>query len=282
MKQNENLYKVLNGILLVHQLRQDTELDYWRIVVPDNKEIRDKVVQELHSIPYSAHPGIQRTMGKVRKSFFWKVMSGHVREYVENCPVCQMEKSDHTLSKGKLQSTHILESRWSEISIDFITDLPVSSRNRESILVILDKATSMVHLAPCSKTINATDTGKLMWSTVVKLHGIPREIYSDRGSQFTATSWRELWRLTGIRLAFNTAYHPQTQGVVERMNSVVSQTVRCLLHDKGNPKNWDKMLPTVELVINSLPNQRTGFNPFYLNYGYEPVTPIQLVKVIKR
>ena len=62
------------------------------------------------------------------------------------------------------------------------------------------------------------------------------------------------------------------------MNSVVSQTIRCLLHDKGNPKDWEKMLPTVELVINSLPNQSTGCSPFYLNYGYEPVTPIQLVK----
>ena len=278
IKKGNDVYKMTNKILLVHSTGQDTTLDYWRIVVPDNKEIRDQVVEELHSIPYSAHPGIQRTIGKVRKSFFWKGMSGHVREYVENCPVCQMEKSDHTLSKGKLQSTHIPESKWSEISIDFVTDLPVSSRNRDSILVIVDKATRMVHLAPCSKTINATDTGKLLWNTVVKLHGIPRVIYSDRGSQFTASSWRELWRLTGTRLAFSTSYHPQTQGVVERMNSVVSQTIRCLLHDKGNPKDWEKMLPTVELVINALPNQSTGFSPFYLNYGCEPVTPIQLVK----
>ena len=110
-RRNDEVYKMLNGILLVHQNRQDTELDYWRIVVPENKEIRDKVVQELHSIPYSVHLGIQRTLGKVRKSFFWKGMSGHVREFVENCPVCQMEKSDHTLSKGELQSTHIPESK---------------------------------------------------------------------------------------------------------------------------------------------------------------------------
>ena len=151
-----------------------------------------------------------------------KGMSGHVREFVENCPVCQMEKSDHTLSKGKLQSTHIPETKWSEISIDFITDLPMSSRNRDSVLVIVDKATRMAHLAPCSKSINATDTGKLLWNTVVKLHGIPRVIYSDRGNQFVASSWRELWQLVGTRLAYSTAYHPQTQGVVERMNSVVS------------------------------------------------------------
>ena len=147
------MYKMLNRILLVHQTGQGAELDYWRIVVPENKEIRDRVVQELHSIPYSAHPGIQRTIGKVRKSFFWKGMSGHVREFVENCPVCQMEKSDHTLSKGKLQSTHIPETKWSEISIDFITDLPMFSRNRDNVLVIVDKATRMLHLAPCSKGV---------------------------------------------------------------------------------------------------------------------------------
>ena len=103
----------------------------------------------------------------------------------------------------------------------------------------------MVHLAPCNKNINATDTRKLLWNTIVKLHGIPRAIYSDRGSQFVAGSWRELWRLIGTRLAYSTAYHPQTQGVVERMNSIVSQTVRCLLHDIGNPKDGEKTLPTV-------------------------------------
>ena len=160
------------------------------------------------------------------------------------------------------------------MSIDFITDLPMSSRNRDRVLVVVYKAARMVHLAPCCKSINATDTGKLLWNTVVKLHSIPRVIYSDRGSQFIAGSWRELWRLIGTRLAYSTAYHPQTQGVVERMNFVVSQTVRCILHDIWNLKDWEKTLPTVDLVINSLPNQSTRFSPFYLNYGYEPVTPL--------
>ena len=98
----------------------------------------------------------------------------------------------------------------------------MSSRNHDSVLVTRDKATRMVHLAPCSKSINATDTRKLLWNTAVKLYGIPRVIYSDRGSQYIAGSWRELWRLTGTRLAYSTAYDPRTQGVVERMNSVVS------------------------------------------------------------
>ena len=81
-------------------------------------------MQELHSTPYNAHPGIQRTLGKIRRSFYWKGMTGDIHSFVENFPVCQMEKSDHTLIKGKLQSTQIPEIKWSKISIDFVTDLP--------------------------------------------------------------------------------------------------------------------------------------------------------------
>ena len=82
----------------------------------------------------------------------------------------------------------------------------------------------------------------------------------------------------GTKLGFSFAYHPQTQGVVERMNSIVSQTLRCLIHDSKNVKRWEILLPTVEMAINSSPNKSTGFSLFFLNYGHEPVTPMQLLK----
>ena len=107
---------------------------------------------------------------------------------------------------------------------------------------------------------------------------VPRVIFSDRGAQFIAKSWQELWRITGTKLGFSSAYHPQTQGVVERMNAVVIQTLRCLIHEINNVKKWEILLPTVEMVINSLPNQSTGFSPFFLNYGHEPVMSIQLLR----
>ena len=152
--------------MFVHDQNQDVDIDFWRIIVPDNFEIKAQIVRELHSTPYSAHPGIQRTIARVRRSFYWKGMLGNIRQFVENCPVCQMEKSDHTLTKGKLQSTHIPETKWSEICIDFITDLPLTANNRDTILVAVDKATRMVHLAPCRKNITATGTAQLLRNTV--------------------------------------------------------------------------------------------------------------------
>ena len=186
---NNLIFKITNSLLMVHDQKQDTSLDFWRIDVPEDKGIKEGIVEELHSTPYSAHPGIQRTIGRVRKSFYWKGMLGDVRQFVENCPVCQMEKSYHQLAKGKLTSTQIPEEKWKEISIDFITDLLVSSGNKDTVLTIVDKATRMVHLVPCRKSITAVATAQLLWQNVVKLHGVPRAIYSDRGPQFTANSW---------------------------------------------------------------------------------------------
>ena len=85
-------------------------------------------------------------------------MLGDVRQFVEHYPVCQTEKSDQTLAKGKLQSTQIPKTKWSEISIDFVTDLPTTTNGKDMILVTVDKATIIVHLAPCRKNITATGT----------------------------------------------------------------------------------------------------------------------------
>ena len=207
---NSLIFKRMHKILYVHDQNQDTELDFWRIIVPDDERMKTQVVQELHCTPYSAHPGIQRTIARVKRHFYWKGMLGDVRQFVDNCPVCQTEKSDHTLAKGKLMSTQIPESKWSEISIDFVTDLPPSATGRDSILVTVDKATRMVHLAPCRKNITATGTAQLLWNTVIRYHGLPRVIFSDRGPQFTARAWQELWKLTGTKLGYSSAYHPQT------------------------------------------------------------------------
>lgn len=89
---------------------------------------------------------------------------------------------------------------------------------------------------------------------------------------------RKLWGLFGTGLHYSTAYHPQTQGVVERINAVVSQMIRCMVHELNEIQNWKELLPMVELPINSLPNRSTGFSPFYLNYGFYPVLLVELLR----
>ena len=124
--------------------------------------------------------------------------------------MCRVEKSDYTLTRGQLQSTETSEEKWQKVSTDFITDFPETPSGIDSIMTVIDKATRMTHVIPCTETIIALQTAQLYWRHVAKLHGIPRCIYTDRGTQFNNRLWKELWAIMGTQLRFSTAYHPQT------------------------------------------------------------------------
>ena len=111
-------------------------------------------------------------------------MVGDIREFVESCPTCQLEKTDHIMRKRSLQSLAIQEAKWQEVSVDFITDLPTSSDGEDSIMTMVDRATKMVHLIPCKKTTIPGEATRLYWQHVVRLHGVPWAIHTDRGAQF--------------------------------------------------------------------------------------------------
>ena len=205
-------------------------------------------------------------------------MPADVRAFIEKCPTCQIEKSDHVLRRGHLQSLAIPQAKWQDVNIDFINNLPRSRNSEDSIMVVVDHATKMVQLIPCRKTITTAGAARLYWRNIVKLHGVPKAIHSDRGPQFIGAVWKGLWSLTGTSLRYGTVYHPQSQGQVERMNSVVEQMIRCLLSGQSCKSHWKEVLPTAELTINSLRNRNTSYSPFFLMYGYNPILLIELIK----
>ena len=145
-------------------------------------------------------------------------------------------------------------------------------------MTVVDRATKMMHLIPCRKTTIVGEAAWLYWQHVVRLHGVPRAIHPNWGAQFVGRWWREIWTLLCMKLRFRTAYHPQSQGQVERINAVVSQMLCCLMIDVTNLHRWTNYLPTIEMVVNSLPNRSTGYSPFFLMYGYHPVLPVELLK----
>ena len=148
----------------------------------------------------------------------------------------------------------------------------------DGILTVVDRATKMVHLVAVNQTITAAETALVFWNAVGKLHGIPRSVVSDRDPRFVSRFWQELWRLLGTKLRMSSAHHPQTDGQTEAANRVVEMVLRCTLHGSSEPSQWARDLSLVEFVINSSPSQSTGYAPFYLNYGYYPATPLDLIQ----
>ena len=123
----------------------------------------------------------------------------------------------------------ILEEKWADVMIDFVTKLPVTRRGHDSILIVVNRATKYCHFIPCTEKISAKKTMELYWKKVVCLHGMPWAIHSDRDIRPQSQFWKELWKNSGTKLRFSIAYHPQSQGLVERMNQVIEQVLRCSL-----------------------------------------------------
>jgi hypothetical protein len=146
------------------------------------------------------------------------------------------------------------------------------SRNRngsfDTITVVIDRLTGMVHLIPSRQIFHASDIAELLFGEIYHLHGLPKSIISDRDSLFNSIFWKHLHNLIGIKLHMSSAYHPESDGATERANRTIVQMIRqCVSSDQ---KDWVMKLPAVEFAINSARSEVTGYTPFFLNYGHMP------------
>jgi hypothetical protein len=159
--------------------------------------------------------------------------------------------------------------------MDFITELPLTERGHNMVYVVVDKLTKMVHLIPTHNTATAEDCAKLYFKEVVRLHGLPSKIISDRDSKFSSAFWKQLWQCCNTSLGMSTAFHPQTDGQTERVNRVLEDALRHYVNAVQD--DWDEHLPHVEFAMNNTWHASTHCTPFYLNYGFHPRTPLDLV-----
>ena len=273
---NDRTYRIKQRILKIHEQRQSDQCDYWRTVVPNNQDIKMQLLREIHAVPYAGHPGYTRTLEITKQFFYWTNMTTEVRNFVLDCPVCQVEKGSHLKPGGKLMPLTLPERKWEHVAIDFIVGMPVQ-QNCDTILTVVDKATKMCHFIACNEKISAREVAQLYWQHVGRLHGIPSVIISDRDVRFTSRFWRELWRILGTDLRMGSGFHPESSGQVEKFNQLLEQTLRCTVHQMGEGRNWIEMLPVIEFSINNTPNRTTGYSAFYLNYGFHPLHPLQLL-----
>jgi len=161
----------------------------------------------------------------------------------------------------------IPEKPWTHISADFITKLPIA-QGYDSILVVVDRLTKMVHFIPTTEKTSAEGLARLFRDNVWKLHGLPKSIVSDRGLQFIAGIIWELNRMLGIKSKLSTAFHPQTNGQTERVNQELEQYLRMFIDHRQ--EQWPDWLGTAEFAYNNKMYSSTKVLPFKANYGQDP------------
>ena len=125
--------------------------------------------------------------------------------------------------------------------------------------------------------MDAVNIAHLYFKDIVRIHGIPRSVTSDRDTKFISNFWRSLWSRLGTKLNFSSAYHPQTDGQTEVVNRSLGNLLRCLAGHK--PKQWDVALPQAEFAYNRSTNRSTGRSPFQIVYGSNPPGVLDLIPI---
>lgn len=242
-----------------------------RVVVPREPALRQELMRLYHDDPLAGHFGIERTTELLQRNFYWTYMRPEVRDHVASCGICQGVVARRHRPYGSLESLPIPRRPWVEISMDFITGLPVShynGRDVDSILVIVDRFTKYSIFLPVMTTINAADLAELFHKEIELRFGAPEGIISDRGPIFTSQFWADLCYLSKIKRRLSTAFHPQTDGQTERINQTIEHYLRCFIGD--NQVIWPQLLPQAQYACNNAVSSTTGQSPHYALMGYEP------------
>ena len=245
-----------------------------KIVVPKVGTLRAQILAEEHDTPYAGHVGRDRTYERIDRLFWWPSLREDVTEYVTTCAGCQRNKVSRLAAAGYMQPLDVPSRRWSDVSVDFITGLPLTPAGNTQIAVFVDRLTKMVHLAPLPATADTTAVARCFVHNVFRLHGLPLHLVSDRDAKFTSELWTSIMRQLGTKRHMSTAYHPRSDGQTERTNATLEDMLRQWI--APDQRNWDQLLDCAEFAINNAKQASTEDTPFRLNYGQDPLTPLSI------
>ncbi|GJP42041.1 hypothetical protein CLOM_g1638 [Closterium sp. NIES-68] len=163
-----------------------------RLWVPGYDLLHTLLIQESHDNPTSGHFGVDKTTKMLQRNYYWPNMADDVRKYVSSCTACQIMKSSHQRAAGLLQPLDPPERPWQHVTMDYVTGLPAGPSGNDAILVVVDRLTKMAHFIACQQTITAEQIAQLFIANVIRLHGLPSAIISDRDPKFTSNFWRHV------------------------------------------------------------------------------------------
>ena len=182
------------------------------VLVPHLTDLREEILRELHCSQFSVHPGGTKMYQDLRRQYYWSGMKRHVGDFVRRCLTCQQVKAEHQKPAGLLQPLEVAEWKWEHVTMDFVTHLPRTPQRHDAVWVIVDRLTKSAHFLAVRMTFTLERFCRLYIREIVRLHGVPVSIVSDRDPRFTAHFWKSFQKAMGTGLTMSTTFHPQTDG----------------------------------------------------------------------
>ena len=241
------------------------------LYVPHDVALRQDLLYWHHDVPWCGHLGMENTVRMVRKQFWWPNMTRDIEHYVTSCHKCQANKPDRR--KVILPFTPLVapDSCWGTMGVDMIVDLPRTRMGFNAIVVFMCHLSKMVRPVPCNTDLDTMGFAKLFIKEIFPHYGMPLNIVSDRGTQWNSEFFKAVCEKLGVRLNLSTAFHPQTNGLVERMNETVSAALRSFV--AADHLDWDDHVPLLEFAFNSMYHKSSQSTSFAMNRICLPRNP---------
>ena len=244
-----------------------------QVVVP--LKFRNQVMKLAHESIFAGHLGNKKTCDRIQFHFFWPGMHADVGRYCRSCGPCQRTAPKGKVTKVPLGSTPLIDEPFRRVAIDLVGPIePATAKGNRFILTVVDYATRY----PEAVALRRIDT-QAVAEALVDIYsrvGVPREVLTDNGGQFTSDLMKEVSRLLSIRQMTTTPYHPQCNGLVERFNGTLKAMLRKMCEEK--PKDWDRYINPLLFAYREAVQESTGFSPFELLFGRTVRGPLAILR----
>jgi hypothetical protein len=227
-------------------------------------ERKQKIISEMHDCPVGGHQGVQRTLERIKLYIMWPGIEEDVTKYVKQCKTCQLNKETHSKIKLPLAITDTQTTPWDKIYLDIVGPLTITENGNKYILTCQDNLSKYFIGVPLQSQ-TAEEVSNVFVKYIVLVYGIPTEIVTDQGANFMSDIFKRICKLFKINKICTTAYHPESNGALERTHKTLSNYLRCFCDKRLN--DWDELLPFACFTYNTTPHSVTKYTPYEVLFG---------------
>lgn len=260
----DDFHKDNNGLLCRHSPAHGIQ-----VVIP--RSLIATVIKHYHDNTFMAHQGTKRTIAAIKLKYWWPTMSSDIQEYIGSCDKCAKRKIGKS-QRAPLGDAVAADDFMDTVSLDIVGPLPTTESGNKYLLTFVDHFTRFCEAIPIPDQ-SAETVAKEFVTKIIAQWGTPNRLLTDQGTQFTSKLFSETCRLLMIKKIQTTSYHPQSNGVCERMHKLLVDMLSHYVHKDG--KNWDKFVPYAIMAYRATPHTVTTFSPYYLVFGRHMKLPIE-------
>jgi hypothetical protein len=229
-----------------------------------SKERKNKIISEMHDCPVGGHQGVSRTIERIKLYLTWPGMEQDVIQHIKQCKVCQLNKETQRNIKLPLTITDTKSTPWEKVYLDIVGPLTQTENGMKYVLTCQDNLSKYLVAIPIENQ-TAESVAEALVKTIILIYGIPNEIVTDQGTNFMSNVFKRVCKLFKIEKICTTAYHPESNGALERTHKTLVNYLRCFCNNKTN--DWDECLPFACFAYNTTPHSVTKYTPYEVLFG---------------